>query len=256
MQQECGSAPSAPPRELTRRVGRRAWAQPHVRFWWLIAVVLGVIALGSGILAAADWNHERRLVSEGTPINAVVQQAGDQTLAGRKQPPDTLCILRFDWQGSPHVTQAAYLAGRDEFVAPQDVVRIFVNPKDPDDWTARTSPGPIGPRLLGAEIALVAGLAALAIGWLSRARVLDVWRNGQAVESLVIEGRNTALAPLSRAVRCTPVEDADARVFSVYVPARAGKLERGDRIWVLTRNGRTGGAQAALWFDTPSAVKR
>jgi hypothetical protein len=236
------------PRQVTRSIGLRAWSQPDVRFYWVIALVLGIVALGMGIAVGMDWNHERRLVSHGTPVDAIVQQAGEQTLAGRKQPPDTLCILRFEWHGSPHVTRPAYLAGRQEYVAPQDVVRIFVNPDDPDDWTARSEPGPIGPRLLGAVIALAAALVALAVAWLYRARVLSVWRNGESVEALVIESRNTALAPMSRAVRCTPAEEADTRVFSVYVPARAGKLERGDRIWILSRGKSARGAQSAAWF--------
>jgi hypothetical protein len=228
----------------------RAWVQPDVRFYWGIALVLGLVALGMGIAGAVDWNHERGLVVNGVAVNAVVQQAGDQTLAGRKQPPEALCILRFDWHGSAHLTQPAYLSGRQEYVAPQDIVRIYVNPDDPDDWTARSEPGPMGPRLLGAVIALAAALVAFVIAWLYRGRVLAVWKTGDAVESLVIEARNTALAPRSRAVRCTPVEEVDTRVFSVYVPARSGKLERGDHFWVLTRGRSARGAQAAVWFDS------
>jgi hypothetical protein len=177
-----------------------------------------------------------------------VEQAGDQTIAGRKQPPDTPCILRFPWHGSEHVSGARVLAGREEFIAAGDTVRIFVNPDDPDDWTARVRPGSMAPRLLGAGIALLAGLIGLLVSWFCHRRVLWVWREGEAVESLVIESRHTALAPLAQAVRCTPQAEKDTRIFTVYSRARGDRLERGEAIWVLARPKRAAGAEAASWL--------
>jgi hypothetical protein len=140
------------------------------------------------------------------------------------------------------------LAGREEFVAAKDTVRIFVDPDDPNDWTARTRPGSIAPRLMGAGIALVAGFIAFLISWISRARVLRVWRDGEAVESIVIEGRYTALAPLAPLVRCTPRAEDDHRIFTVYSPARGGRFERGEPIWLLAWPNRAAGAEAASWL--------
>ena len=242
-------APPPPPREMTKIVRRRAWKQPHVRFWWICAGVLYLIACGLATSALAEWNHERQLIRSGMAIDAVVQQAGEQTIPGRKQPPDTICILQFDWHGKEHVARPRALEGRTHFIAPRDVVRIFVNPNDPDDWTAATQPGPLNSRLVGAGIPLIVALLAMAMSLWLRMRVLRVWRTGQAIEALVVETQHSALAPFSPVVRCTPVEENDRRLFTVYIPARAGRLQQGDSLWLLARGSAASGAHAMAWFQ-------
>ena len=71
-------------------------------------------------------------------------------------------------------------------------------------------------------------------GWhVNKKRVLRLWRHGRALEAVVMESRQTALAPRSRFVRCAPVEQGDKRVFGVYVPDRAGRASEGDAVWLL-----------------------
>ena len=134
-------------------------------------------------------------------------------------------------------------------MAPKDTVRIFVNPNDPDDWTAAMQPGPLNSRLVGAGIALAVGLLALAVSVILRMRVLHTWHNGLAVEALVVETHHSALAPFAPVVQCTPAEENDRRLFTVYVPARAGRLQRGDSLWILARGSSAGGAHALAWFE-------
>jgi len=238
--------PPAAPRPLTARVRMRAWMEPRIRFAWLTGLVLILIAAGLGTFAAVQWQHQRWLISHGTKVNAVVQQAGDQILAGRKQPPSELVILQFDWHGQPHKTQPQVLAGRTEYIAPKDVVAINVNPNDPDDWTSLQSAEPLANRLFGAEVALAVGVltavGALGLRW----SVLNAWRSGAGVEAIVVDSHHTALAPLSRAVRCTPATDSDRRIFSVYVPPRLGHPQAGQTLWVIVAKNA---ALAAAWFD-------
>lgn len=248
-EQSANGNPGPAPRELNPRARRRAWKQPVVRFWWLLAVVFALVAAGFAGSALAEWNHERSLITQGLAINATVQQAGEQTIPGRKQPPDTICILAFDWNGQPHVTRPKPLEGRTEFVAPRDTVRIFVNRADPDDWTASSQPGPLGQRLVGAEIAFGVALAAFAVTLFQRSKLLRAWRNGLALEALVVESRPTALAPRTGVLRCTPAEENDRRLFMVYMPGRAARPGSGERVWLLTRNAKSNSAHAAAWFE-------
>jgi hypothetical protein len=212
-------------------------------------MVLAVIAACFAGSALMEWNHERLLIHDGVAVDAIVQQAGEQTLPGRKQPPDTICILRFEWHGQPHVARPKALEGRTEFVAPRDAVRIFVNRNEPDDWTAATRPGPLNSRLVGAGLTFFVALMAAAIGGLLYGRTLQLWRNGQTIDALVVETQHSALAPLCAAVRCTPAEDSDRRLFTVYIPVRAGRLRPGDRVWLLSRGAKAAGAHAAAWFE-------
>jgi hypothetical protein len=76
-----------------------------------------------------------------------------------------------------------------------------------------------------------------------------LWRNGLAIEASALDGHNSALAPLSHAVRCTPVDEQDKRVFTVYVPAKAARLNTGDELWVLCPSQKSNRAVAAAWFE-------
>lgn len=236
-------------RKVTNRIRRRAWLHPYVRFWWLMAIVLAAIAGAITFGASADWNHERWLINHGVVVRAVVQQAADQTLAGRPQPPDAICILQFDWHGQAYTTRPDRLAGRNAFVAPKDAVTIYVNPADPSDWTSRSHPGPLLPRLLGAAVAFAAALAALLVSILYYLRTLRSWRNAPVVDAMVLETHTTAIAPLCIAVTCTSIDENDKRLFTVFVPRRTRTLQPGDPIPVLTSLGKSAGALALAWFE-------
>src|SRR5436190_23958356 len=70
------SAPPDAPRPVTPRVRRRAWTEPHVRFWWLLTLamlVIGVYVCGREFLT---WSREVRLMREGRLVEAEVTRAG------------------------------------------------------------------------------------------------------------------------------------------------------------------------------------
>jgi hypothetical protein len=214
-----------------------------------MAFVLGVTAVAISLSAAAGWNHERWLINHGVVVRAVVQQAADQTIAGREQPPDAICILSFDWHGQSYTTRPDRLAGRTDFIAPKDMVTIYVNPDDPADWTSLAHPGPLLPRMLGAAVAFGAALAAGLVTCLYYFRTMRRWKTAPAIEALVLESRNTAIAPLSTAIKCTPIDENDKRLFTVFVPRRDVVVKPGETITVLTYPGQSAGALALAWFE-------
>src|SRR4051794_30894051 len=91
--------PPAPPRELTPTVRRRAWLDPHVRFWWLTALVL--VLAGASLLAVrhAGWRLGARLVESGKPVDATVRQADESVARGKTVAGDKPVRLSYEIDG-------------------------------------------------------------------------------------------------------------------------------------------------------------
>jgi hypothetical protein len=63
----------------------------------------------------------------------------------------------------------------------------------------------------------------------------------------VSKRRQTPIAPRSYAVHCSLADRSDKRLFVVYVPAAAGRFNKGDLLWILLARGGSRTA-AAIWF--------
>ena len=240
-----------PPRPITARARRRAWADPKVRFWWLAAVGLLAATAYMAVAGWRAWAHQAWLSRGGTEVQAKVVRVNDQVLEGRPGPPDAEVTLAFDWKGRPHQT-IGRLANRrpGQFVFVGRLEPIRVNPADPNDWTAYAEPPPPGGFFLGAMVAGPAALLASLAAWLARRGVLRTYRDGQAVPARVLGRQQTALAPNSTAVRCAPAAEGGTagRVVTVYVPKRWLAASAGDEVLVLRRPSGGGRPLAADWF--------
>ncbi len=243
------SMPSDPPRNVTPRARRRAWAEPRVRLWWLLALGLSLVTLYYLLTQYWGWSLEKWLIREGVPIDAKVEIAGDipVPVPGRRQPPDAHVQLAFDWQGKEHRV-LGWLEGRKEVIITGDLVPIRVDPHNPDHWTARTDPPELWHEMIGLAVPIPIILVLIAMSFWRHARVLGVWREGHATPGMVLGVHQTPMAPKSRAVKCTLVE-GDNRVFTVYVPGSASDLREGDPLWLITPPNSPGRSIAAVWFE-------
>lgn len=249
MTQETASpqAPPAPPRPVTGRQKLRAWVDPHVRFWWAMGVTIAAIGIWLLWTSYAAWHRSELLIRNGTVVEATVIEAAEVSFPGKSMPPDSPVRLRFDWQGRPREV-SGYLEGRKpgDFILIGSTLPIRIDPAHPDVWTARTVPTSLPLELIGALIALPIGLLLLLVSLvMARSRLL-AWRDGAAVAALVVSARHTALAPRSWAARCTPADQADHRVFMVYLPPHAD-VSDGAPAWLLSRK-PSSRPIAADWF--------
>lgn len=250
--------PADPPREVTARVRGRAWTEPRVRLWWALAVaVLGVV-LYVVVSQTAGWWKERSLLTRGVEVQAVITRATDRlndiTVPDKKMPPDSTCELEFEWQGRKHQVRGQLPEhmnlGQHVVTGPDHPITLHVDPADPDNWTDRTTSPPLLRRMIaGVSVGLPIIAVLLLLALLKRRGVLNVWRTGPASGALVVSTGQTPLAPRSRVVRCTPADSTDKRVFTVYLPARAGVPARGDVVWVVRPPERPEPAYAVAWFD-------
>ncbi len=240
--------PAPPPRELTRRAKSRAWNEPVIRFWWLASLVLLLFSIYFAIQQTLVWLEERQLIREGDRVTAIVRAAGRETITGKRVAPSNPAKLRFTYKEKEREV-TGLLAGRKDYIVLGDPVELRIDPDHPEVWTARTEPGNLAQQLLGALLILPAAVIALTVSVWLRRRVLNIWRNGSPRAALVVDSRQTALAPLSRAVRCAYRDPGEKRLITVYVPVRAASLERGDPLWLVARDDRPLRALPAMLYE-------
>jgi hypothetical protein len=246
---EVVAPPPAVPRPLTRFVRLRALTEPRVRFWLLAAIVLA----GIGIYFLANSFHMRAheawLIEHGVPVRATIYVAGETSVPRRKEARDSAVVLHFQWHGQEFESGASKLPGRQQMIETGSILPIHVNPDNPNDWTWLNEPFPIMNRAFGAIITFPLAALVMLYAFLRRAMLLRTWRDGQAVEALVVNARSTAVAPRCRAVEATPSDEKEKRVFIVYLPANQANIEAGDVLYIIRDGTRSTSAIAAGWFE-------
>jgi len=240
--------PADPPRPLIAKARRRAWNEPHVRFWWVSALVFLLIGLYFCVDRWRGWLAERRLIEGGTRVEANIDEAGGTTSPGKRVPPDSEVVLNFTFKGRSWRVNGL-LPGRSAPIEPGTTVPIRIDPDDPHVWTARTRPAPLGHELLGALLILPLFPLLLAVSLVLRARVMSVWRHGQSFAALVVDSRHSALAPWSHAVRCTPRDGRDNRLISVFLPRTSYPPQPGTVVWLVAPPDHPHRSVAAMLFE-------
>jgi hypothetical protein len=216
-----------------------------VRFWWVAALVLFLLGGYLCVRGFIGWRRTVGLVRHGQPVVAVVKQANNEVIE-RKQPGNSNLLLEYQWRGRTYANWGV-LEGRrpEDLVSVNDRVPLRIDPNDPDTWTGRSDPPPLGEAVAGGLIVLGVSLVLLLPAVLARRRVLRTWREGTAADAVVLGRHQTALAPRARAVRCTVPGVAEGRVFTVYAPAAVADAESLPVI-LPPRRGRP---LAVAWFE-------
>jgi hypothetical protein len=187
-----------------------------------------------------------------------------EVLAGRPVEPEVPVLVSFEWKGQ-QLRSWGILQGRrpKEVILTKSTVPIRVHPEDPERWTYRTEPPSLAADLLGAALAFaLVPLALLAAVFLRRA-VLRTWQDGTAAEAVVVARHGTALAPGTRALKCSAAPRTDesgeaegngapasgSRVHTVYVPLRHS--EAGESLLrVIVPPGGRGRPLSVAWFES------
>jgi hypothetical protein len=231
--------PAAAPRPLTARVRRRSWIEPRVRAWWMLALVLMVIAGYFVAMQFARSAQDRRLINSGVRVDARVLEANQNPLPHKTYPPEERAIFKLSYQlpGREPVQIISRLKDQRRPVMTGSTLPLYVDPANPAGWTDRTEVSVVHDALVGIMLLPLAAVM-LMVAVIRRMGVLRVWRTGQALQGVVVETGQTATAPLSRVVRFALSDSSDNRVFCALVPARLGALQRGDAIWLIAPSGR------------------
>jgi hypothetical protein len=258
------ASPAAPPREATAAIRRRAWTEPRVSMWWIMSLGVLLLMLYLVVTHALAWWSERQLMTHGVAVQAVITRArndlNDITVPNKNMQSDSECTLEFTLDGKSYKVIGQLVEHMETVptitTGPEHPVTLRVDPENPEErWTDRTTTPPFfSRRLIGLAIALPVMALLILVAVLKRRGVLNVWRNGPASAALVVDTRQTPIAPRSQAVRCTSADSGDKRVFTVYLPAGTAKAVAGDTVWVIRPPQRSEPAYAVAWFDRPASA--
>jgi hypothetical protein len=224
--------PSAP-RAVTARARRRSWAEPAVRRWMILAVVVTIslaVLGGKNIVAGLA---ERRVI-----LNGVVTTA--KIVEGRTEADGTASyVIAFkDQADNPVETTGAIETKKPEELHNGSTIEIRYDPADPTHWTARTEPRNWFEQLLTVWILSPLLVLALLMMLLRRGQMLRLWRDGEETIGRVVDWRQSPIAPRSRALRIAVEGAADRRIVSILYPLASSPLEKDDEIVLVTRRGR------------------
>ena len=235
----CGS----PPRPLTDVAARRAWTEPTVRRWWLMAAA--VLAMIGTFAANRLWvrEGENRLIRGGVPAMALVLSNDIHSQPGQTADVGREVVVRFPFNGQP-VTLHGFLT-RSALIGAR--VPIHVDPADPGVWTDQTEATPVLHAIFVGLLLLPLAAALTGVAWLARRTAVRTFRFGRPALAVVSARGQTPIAPLSFAVRCSLRDGPDRTIRTVYVPPAGRPLAKGDELWLLVP--ARGRPVAAMWFE-------
>jgi hypothetical protein len=87
----------------------------------------------------------------------------------------------------------------------------------------------------------------LLAGYAQVRSLLNLWKNGVSAVAVIYDRKQSPIAPMSYALRCSLQGNRQKTLFTVFVPRIAYGLEKGDLIWVITPP-KKGRPIAALWI--------
>jgi len=242
--------PPPPPRPITPRSARRAWAEAYVRRWWMGALLLCVVTVyfvGTQLIRSLQ---DRRLIREGEAVDAVIVEANNETLTNKVWEPSVQALFKLEVQrpGAEPLVILSRLRNQDRALQVGDTVRLYIDRQDPSRWTDRGHVSFARDLALAVVTLPLAGLL-MVVAVMGRRRALRVWRDGEAMVALVVEVRQAPSAPRSRHVRFTLRDGRDRRVFGTLVPVRAAPLAVGDAFWVVALPDRPQNAVVAALYQ-------
>ena len=204
------------PRPLTPRARRRAWQEPIVRFLWLSALGIFVVALYFLSTRLFEWRQEQWLILNGKPVTARLMHAG-QKITGRPIKIVDDVEVFFDWNGQEKQVPGVLMETNDSFVEGQPL-DILVDPNDPTRWTNRLISTPLRTRLIGAYLLGIAAVLAILLSVTVRLKFLRLWKRGELHEAVVSTHTMTAMAPHSVMLRCQVPYRRTRLIATVTIP--------------------------------------
>jgi hypothetical protein len=230
----------ATPRPITPRAARRAWGEAPVRFWWKSALVVALVTLYIAAFHVQSALRQRRLMRAGTPLMATITEVNGTPRAN-------FTVVRDD---EVHVKVTGTLpdgkelkdlplalpASPGRYAKVGAELKLMVDPSDPEHrWAEETDEILPWWRVLAVPLFLLLPvmLILMALAEWRRRQMLAVWREGQALEAVVVSSKHAATAPMSRIVQFTPAHGSDKRVFKTLYPTRAGTPVPGDLLHMI-----------------------
>jgi hypothetical protein len=242
------------PRPITPRAAWRAWAEMPVQFWWKSAVIVLAIA---AIVAVSELSQElklRQLIHRSIQVKATaVEVAGVTAQRNRSfgvQRDDAVDVkLSAKLPDGRIVQLAGTLPKGQGWLKVGGDVDVYVDPNDPTQWVEVAEQRKWWELVALPMIMLLpVALLLLAFAWWRRRQILQVWRDGKAVEGSIVSCTHSPIAPRSKV--CGYSVPGDRRVFKMLYPLRLGQPRVGDVVPLIVLPDRPDRAIAARAYQT------
>jgi hypothetical protein len=228
------SLPPAP-RPINPRAARRSWAEAPVRIWAILSIIVLVVTIYFTVSQVSAALATRRLIFHGTAVMAHVDAANGVKDRGRRYDRrDRIgADLTFTAPDGTRQTVQGELSPQSGFLTVGGTIDLRVDPNDPTVWTDRITPPPWHTELSAVIILVPLLLLSVLMMLWRRVQVLAVWRRGEPMSGIVVDSKQSAIAPRSRVVRFALMDGNDRRVFHVLYPTRAGEPGKGDELLLI-----------------------
>ena len=225
--------PPSAPRAITANARRRSWAEPRVRTWWLLAIVVFLVSLWFVGMRVYASQADRWLINHGVRVEADIIDVEENTLKKLYEPELNL-RFHMTWRmpdGKVHTVNERLKAQR-QAIGPGKKVPLYVDPNNPNHWTDRVEISWAEDTLVG-MLFLPIVLLLLAISIFNRFQTLAAWKNGPAIHATVVEIKQSATAPKSRILRMVLGHYHDQRISTTLIPTKRARYQAGDVVWVI-----------------------
>lgn len=239
------------PRPVSARARRRSWSEMPVRAWMIVAAAAAIVMVYFVVTRTREAFNDRWLVQNGKEITAKLVLVNGDPYA-KRQPRNEPMLVRisFDWNGKEVTPPDQWLDARPEaYLMPTTTIQIMVDPNDSNHWIEKTEPKPWIQELTAVGVLLPIFVIVLAMMLWKRRGVLKVWQNGALFEAVVVDARQTAMAPMSRIVRFCLRAGEDRRIWSTLMPTTAGIPAQGQTLWLICPPNNPGRAIVAKLYQ-------
>src|SRR4051812_7215643 len=137
------------------------------------------------------------------------------------------------------------LTPRDGILYIGETIPLRIDPDNPEVWTDRLEPPPLLAEMTAVLFLLPLLALAVLMLFLVRRRTLNIWRRGEPAVAVVVDTKQSSVAPRSRVMRFALRDSPDRRVFHTLAPNSMGPLEPGDEVMILHEPGKPARAVVA-----------
>lgn len=234
-----------PPRPVTWTARLRSWGELPVRVWLIVTLALGAATAYVAVLRVNQALKDRWLIQYGTPVKAVFTAVGDNMVRKRVPRNEPLTVkIKYSTPSGQEIEQSVQLPAKQNAYAEMGTeLPIRIDPNDPLRWTESDRVVPWLHELVTPLMFVPLVVLFAIIAFWRRQGILKIWANEPAAQAIVVDTQQSAIAPMSRIIRFTLLDDS--RIWSLLMPNSAGIPQKGETIWVVCPPNNPGRAVSA-----------
>jgi uncharacterized membrane protein len=247
----------APPRPITPAARARSWHEKSVRVWVGISLIVLFVLIYFVVSQVRASLVERELIVSGTSREVTIERVNgmsDSSIRWSRAEPLTI-QFSLDPPGmaerrmiTGQIRRIESVSGLAPTIKVGDRLQIRSDPNNPSNFTDRLEPTPWVNSLFTSVLIAPVLFIVIVIALLQRRSVLKVWKLGSVREAIVVDHKQTALAPRQMLLRYA-LADGDGRVYTMLYPTAAGVPQDGESFWVVTPDDAPSRAIVAKLYD-------